>query len=314
MRQRCGLKAHPWLPGSFDNSTAPYWRPDARQNCTIHGFSTEEAGRCLANRRIYVMGNSVGRGLFYELPLMLPAPPSDGVEHDPNEMILIGLDWIARGSAPDRLWQKEQCAKMRGEAGEVWGGSSCTTVIESVNASGSFLWKQWFFDTPEFVDRDEIAADYCSDRDSEACLADFFVGSTDRDFLAFNLGLMIAAQAERLRAHGLWYSRPRREGGSWPWLTQSIANFTAALARVTPIPRSHMAFANMHLILQDDSLNALTRDINEFAVPMLQAAGIPCVDQRTVNTGRSGLYADQVHFPGVLSRAFWHAALSEWCE
>ena len=290
--RKCGLDPHPWLDGSFDNATAPYWTPSPAQGCTIRAFDDDAAGRCFGNRTIFVMGNSVARGLFYELPAMMPPAPDDGV--DPSEMVLVGLEWVARGQAPPRMWQKEACKKIQGDAGELWNGASCTTTIEPINAHGRFQWRQWFWDPPPDLEVNELVADICSGTDPADCMAAFFAGATERDYLAFNMGLMLASQRLRLQALGLWYDKPKREGGTWPWLAASVANFTGALARLVPIPRAHMAFVNAHRIIRDDAVNEFTPHVNDFLVPLLLAAGIPCIDQRTINAGREEYYSDQV--------------------
>lgn len=99
----------------------------------------------------------------------------------------------------------------------------------------------------------------------------------------------------------------------WPWLRDSVANLTAALERVTPIPRSRWLFVNIHNSLAEVYVREVGAVVNAYAAPAWHAEGVGAVDLRTIVGDHSELYADTLHIPGVLSRAFWHVALSHFC-
>lgn len=297
-RPRCGDTPYPWPAGSFNATTPPFWRPDpvAQPNCDVRAFDGSNVESCLANRTVFVMGNSVGRGYFFELPAML-----------------------THTSAPDRGWQKEACAKVPGEAGEMWEGISCANEVPSLGMHGDFLWWQWFWAPPPFVGHDHLFADGCADAGSPtACYARFLQNATERDYLVFASGLILSEQREQLEPLGYWYNISDDDGSvNWPWLEESAKRFAAAITSpgVSRIPVRHMLYATTTEVVGQVGINAVTHDLNRVVVPILQAAGIGIVDQRTINTGHGDLYGegDITHFPGVLSQAFWHVALSQLC-
>lgn len=164
----CAYKPHPWSTGGLSPSDPPYWRPDPAMGCTVKAFSPAEAAACLGNSTVYVMGNSIARGFFYELPAMLGAETN----------------------APDRAWQKQACTKVPGVAGWMLNAASCTSVLGDGGARGSFLWRQWIWGTPPGINQSATAAaDYCTvDPDGpERCLASYFNGSKPTDLLVINL-------------------------------------------------------------------------------------------------------------------------------
>jgi hypothetical protein len=297
-RPRCGDTPYPWPAGSFDASTPPFWRPDpvAQPGCDVRAFDGDNVETCLANRTVFVMGNSVGRGYFFELPAML-----------------------THTAAPDRGWQKEECTKVPGDAGDMWLGVSCANEVPSLGMHGDFLWWQWFWTPPPFVGHDHLFADNCADAGSPgACYARFLENATERDYLVFSSGLILSEQYSKLAPLGFWYNVSADGANvSWPWLEESVTRFAAALTApgLTRIPVRHMLYATTTEVIGGDNVNAVTHVLNRVVVPILQAAGIGIVDQRTINEGHANLYGenDATHFPGVLSQAFWHVALSQLC-
>ena len=63
--------------------------------------------------------------------------------------------------------------------------------------------------------------------------------------------------------------------------------------------------------------NARAAALNAVWFPIYRAAGFGIIDQRTINLKgyetNESLYEDHVHFPGPLSEAAWHYALSMAC-
>lgn len=174
--------------------------------------------------------------------------------------------------APDRQWQKQECVKVRGKAGDDWDGQSCVTELTGVGARGSFLWRQWFWEPPAGLKEDDILHDACTTAPGgpRACLQEWLRDSGPGDLIVLNMGLLIAAEQPRLEAQGKWFTAPLAAGGQWPWLEASIRSFVDALEQVGRVPLHRVVWANAALVLGEGQINARTIEVRAWG-----ASGCP---------------------------------------
>ena len=133
-------------------------------SCRAFAFSAEQAHACLAGRRVFIIGNSVGRGYAFELRAML-----------------------ARAAAASREEQKEQCAKAPPEERD---GHSQSCVFDAANVSVHYLWRQYLSEEPPWKPGGE--GDFCTSTPIRECYGRFFEASREGDILIFQQGLVYA--------------------------------------------------------------------------------------------------------------------------
>ena len=292
----------PWS-GTFHKDSPPYWRPIPSQ-CALPSRPKSELVRCLAGRTVYVMGNSVGRGFFYELSRVLTDETNIAAREE----------------------QKQSCEKtntlVNGSAAHMLKASSCTAELPSVNVNAAFMWRQWMWDTPRLLPGNHVCADMCGSGPPDTCMARFLGDATERDILIVNMGLITsddgAIDVMVRGGEAMNTSSPLNNGespvrGDWPWWKSQTLDFLHALPALTRIPLARTFLATTTNILDDAKINSRVAVTNAVAAPLFLAAGARVIDMNSVARGQDALYEDVTHIPGPLSQALWYAVIAEVC-
>jgi hypothetical protein len=310
----------------------PYW---TLPNCPTQHFPRTLIQKCMQNRTMYVIGNSVPRQAAFDL------------------IELLG------GGSTDREHQKEECPKHAGE----WP-SSCRNEYAGIkfkylyiqwmdgynytNSSGFPYFFQRVFDEetqnytvitdrlpnarPGYgVNKDEVPLspgfmkdlyfrhDVCDSQEMRGCLAKFLDGSDENDILLFTVGMSfpipdkdeVSRQKEQVLKDGV----PAVDMTSF--LVASAVNFKSHLAalfkgqvfRVTMAPAHKNKFARgqtPYWLRTDKVLWSLWR-------PGSEPRPWYTIDQWAINGDRFHYYNDLVHFNGVLTHAMLYQVFNLLC-
>ena len=299
----CGQQ-WPWQ-GSFDKDVPPFWRPNTTQCAPLPSRPKSELVRCLEGRTVYVMGNSVARGYFYELGSVLT--------EDSN--------------VAEREKQMQSCDKHKvgatAKAAHMYKAFSCTSEFPQLNISAAFVWRQWMWSLPKLLPGDDTNADMCGGDDVEACMVKYLGKATDRDILLVNMGLITSEpgmiQCLINGGEGINASSPLNNGderlvrADWPWWEEQTRTFLRTLPKVSRILPNRTMLVTTTPYKGPYQFNYRGAIANAVAAPLFLAAGARVVDMRSVARGQEALFADHVHIPGPLSKAMWYNALAEVC-
>jgi hypothetical protein len=297
--------AQPLLSGAFNASQPPYFFPE---QCELRAWGPDAARRCLQGRRVFILGNSIARGLAFE-----------------------ALSGFFDGPTVLRQDQKAECQP------------SCTVPLgqAEANISVDFVWTQrlgpafaWCTRYPE----------PCYPRAPAECLGDTLSGSRPGDVLITYLGLYYAslwADWELVQRTGKTLSC---EGGNADF-REGLAAVAdeEALEQATAADLEHWVGAvqgawgglpehvfRVRLAPLGDYWGTgkwahRVEWLNGLFDAAAQDAQWSTVDQYGINQGPEWdydegrpvippHYADHVHFPGVLSAVTWEVVLSQLCE
>jgi len=138
------------LSGTLNESLPPYFFPE---QCSLHTWNSASAQRCLQGRRIFILGNSIARGLAFE-----------------------AFSSFFDGPKVLREDQKEECQP------------SCTVPLgqAEANVSVDFVWTQRLGPAAPWCTR---YPEPCYPKAPDECLRDTFLGSRPGDVLITYVGL-----------------------------------------------------------------------------------------------------------------------------
>lgn len=250
--------------------------PGAARSAAMTALTT-----CLANRRVFVWGNSVSRGFAFELPTLIDGAPTVSREE-----------------------QKELCEKLGEQTNE-----RCTNFVGS-NTTVSFRWIN-FMDIrpfqpapsrpplPEFLGPMEPMPDSCGNVEPRICFGRALRNATDNDVLLVNMGY----------SYGLMdpNSIPARELGDW-----RRSHVRAFIANVRAVFSGTVVYMNTPPFFASGSSGAWNNARlvlwSEIVMPLFLAESDWLVfDMWSVASDFVGtnLYADAVHMPGRLTQIGW---------
>lgn len=292
----------------------PLWK---QKDCPAQAFDINSTEACLAGRTLYVIGISTARQIAF------------------STMTALG------GEAVDRVTQKTLCPLN----GQVWG-DSCHQSLKGVNIK--FLYLN-YMDGFNYTDRGgfpfilkesplysaskhynnaneakdeakEVAlypADFCTERHTHACFAEFFEASKPEDLLVFNVGYS--------------YAVPTSIIDNQAWIADAAKHFHENIRRT--FRGKHVfqiAMGQMHNDWEYRShthyeANARLFDAwkDAFAhspvTPKHPHSESPAqqewfiIDQWAINEGRNFLYNDRIHFAGPLTDASLQQIMNSLC-
>ena len=281
----------------------PYFIPN---NCPPpHVYNEDAAERCLKNRTVYVMGNSIARQFLFNIVESLGG---DRVDRENQKKMCPKLEtnWDANSCHKEYKGVQFKYLFFRYMDGFFYtdrGGFPFLTTQEShINATGGLP------ETPNnvFPPANHILADSCLEQDTKTCLKNFFHDATKDDILIFSLGFAYCEQ----RTAAVDYEA---------WLRASASAFRANINHVFPgtifrvnNPEVHM-FKNFPNI--ESCLRTMDKHLWEIWHPSTFTDDMRWyhIDQYNINKGRTELYNDGLHFIGPLSHATVHQVLNQMC-
>lgn len=299
-----------WLPANAPDKTLQHYAPHG--GCKILELPaappfSPAVTSCLKSRRVTILGNSVARGLAFE------------------------LNALTGGAAPlSREQQKAVCPKVRLEK-EVHADAAegCVLTQPGLNLTVSFHWFL-YFDNPTLstlgITDDSYPAsppntwelDICGRTETSACLNDVGVNadSSPEDVLLFNFGIVYGSWmpilAENYTGVGLeawWLLQVRLFSES---LKASGFRGRVVYVNQNPLRTDKSKSGNPDLVVHDQRIARF----NEVVMPWMIAEtnwvvlDVASVARPVVYTP---LYADVVHIPGHLSRVVWHIIAGALC-
>lgn len=281
----------------------PYFIP---KYCpTPHRFDEASSQRCLKNRTVYVMGNSIARQFLF------------------NTVEILG------GEAVDREDQKRYCPKIETN----WDSNSCHKEYKDVRfkflffryMDGFFYKDRGGFPFLTKVDTyntapnklplhpndvtppaNHILADNCIHEDTKTCLKNFFHDAKKDDILLFSLGFGYCEQA----SDSIDYEA---------WLRASASAFRSNLQEVFPGVVFRINNPQVHSFRNFPHIDACLRKVDRHLWEIWHPSTFPedrawyHIDQYNINKGRPALYNDGLHFIGNLSRATIQQVLNQLC-
>lgn len=309
-------------PGVWKHE-APYWQSLKCPN--NQAFGKIETEKCLKNRTVYVIGNSVARQAAFGFVEML------------------GGDTVKREN------QRDMCPKH-----ETTWGDSCHQEFAGVKFKYLFL---QFMDGFNYTDRhgfpffrqknvdtDELytgklhsecdifgscsnvssvavtpdyftpgsfwADDNCMLQNTRQCLREFFIDSKSEDILIFTLGMSYQKELDtaKLAANSL---------DTRSWLMSSAANFKAHIAATFKGQTFRVTLAPLNPTGYVAYLTPIMHQVNLILWSLWQPGSEDkpwyTIDQWAINSNREYLYNDHVHFNGMLTHAMLHQVLNELC-
>jgi len=280
----------------------PYWIPnDCNLQKDIDIFDEESTQKCMANRTLFTIGNSVGR------------------------QMLFGMLEMLGGAYVKREDQRDLCPKH-----ETTWDDSCHEKFANVNLKYLFL---QFIDGFNYTDRggfsfikntnltrlppDPQAAidmtngsakfwadDNCILQDTRKCLETFFSNSTKDDILIFTVGMPYAADWSSssidyenwLRKSAIAFHQNIKDT-----FKGTVFRFTSSQTRDTK--QWKLGFLTQYLKDVDTLLWDLWKSEKEWYE----------IDQWAINENRDKFYNDHVHFNGPLTFATLHQVLNVMC-
>lgn len=288
------------LAAAWQRGPPPFLRP---AGCELAALPPAELRRCLSNRTVYVLGNSVGRNYAFETAAMMQcadAPLTRGVHVRRVRARGGGGGGSRAGGGRARV----SAATARRHAQKAACDMSCGTTCRGTGAGGGatavrYAKVQLFgAHLPTFP----RAADVCGVRGTTAaCLARFFAGATPRDALVFNIGLHYAVTVVISQAAARRWPPPRlraraaADAAALPAVLRSL--FPGRVYYVTTGPASPGKWVRA---------NRFIHDLNDDVVAALgatRALNVTVVDQHAISNGRWSMYNDYVHIAGPLTRA-----------
>jgi len=279
-------------------ASAPWFAP---AGCALAPFSVAAARRCLAARRVFILGNSVARGLQFEAL----------------------AEFGDAGSVVPRLQQKMLCEASRDF------DEACRARLYEGGAT-----ELAYYDAHAFhgVARSPLLPrgfDPCHARHATTldCLRGALAGAARGDVLVFVMGLSYAKTRRAVMAAG------NQSADEWAaWLDDGLAEWRAAVAAAwkgAPDDVFRARLAHVRPWLDGGAGLAPAARAEREAAQAAFAAAVPLVnaamdrafraepwgivDQWAINEGHDELYNDEVHFQGPLSRAAWSVVLNSLC-
>lgn len=289
---------------AFNATHAPFL---TTPHCPLYAHSKATVAQCLEGRRIYVVGNSIGRGFMFQLGAMMGG---GGGEEG-------GGDETTGGSGdpllPNRTQQKLLCAREKYASDEPCPLFPPSTTPGKPPAEG-FWWMQQLFDE----NMAQMPPDPCIESGKFAgrgeCMAHVFKDSKPGDVLLFYLGLHYALHqgdmGVGLAAKGLTFEQffntslhawKGHLAGGWKGRGEDI--FRVRLANIKERAGDGR---------QSTAIGAIP-GLNRMMDEVFSETPWSVVDQWGINHGRERFYNDHVHFSGPLSEATWHVILSSLC-
>lgn len=240
--------------------------------------------RCLANRSVYIWGNSVSRGFAFELEAM--------------------LDNSARASREE---QKARCDKLPGsdrDLCEIAAGFSTKILYEWI----LFMDARPFQPAPAvapvpeldaFASGSSLAEDKCGEQTPRECFSAIFEGASERDIFICNLGYVYAI----MDPHSI------RASKMTAWLEAHIRDFIALVNEIFPgriiymnvapaeITSASAAWNDVRIRLWNDLVLRIVLKETDWLVFDLWSVVSDFVG--------SSLFEDRIHFPGRLTQIGW---------
>lgn len=275
----CASRLH--LTGRVNATHSPHFLPDAASRCTLFPWSRADALRCLAGRTVWIIGNSVQRGLYYEALRMFNGSGLELTREDEKRL-------CGNGEEP------RACAMSLG------------------GVPFRFVWSQFF---SEIRSHPHYAMDNCTQPrrtpdDIRACYVAHLQGSRPGDVLIHGPGMgYIRYRDELTRANpGLDMD---------DFIDVQLAGWARTVGEGWRGEPRHAFRMRLHHIYGERVGEAWWTDgagrMNDRMDAAFRGTGWGLIDQEGINAAGPGFYTDHVHFPGVLSRATWAVVLSSLC-
>lgn len=297
---RCN-RLYPHTRGSAWSSDAlPFYFP---HGCRTQLFDEADTKKCMQNRTLYVIGNSVGRQAAFGIVEMLG------------------------GAQVKRENQRDLCPKH-----ETFWGDSCHNEYEGVKIRYLFLQYLDGFnytdrggfpfmrdetlvtlpgspnDLPRFKEDGFWDDDNCVNMPTRKCLQKFFSGSTANDVLIFTVGMP--------------YCKDYKAGqtNDWSWLRSSASAFRGHIDATFPGVVFHQSGAQ--LLYQVAGVTPCMKEVDDILWeimypveydPINPNAQWYTIDQWDINRDRDPYYNDHVHYVGPLTNAMLSQVLNELC-
>ena len=311
----------------------PYVHPDG---CRLAVHSRRSLQRCLANRTLYIIGNSIARNYQAEIAELVggasPFTPNVARVLKQGGPMSITETWKVssnKQSAEARLAAMRQKLKVRRKEQKKLCGNSCETTCKGgfrIKYARVQYYGRWMKGFPRF-------GDVCGQSGTNAaCLGDFFSDSKEGDVLVFQMGLM----------YGITHLLDRNVAKQWPMprlkkrVEADIASFPETVAKVFNGRKSDVYFVTTGPASPGKwtKVNEFVRWFNPVAAaafggssdqlsPSAQGggsdgssgAGYKIIDQYGINKPHvaSSLYNDYVHISGPLTQALLHILLNDIC-
>ena len=291
----------------------PYWFPDCNPNVRI--FDESATTKCMQNRTLYVIGNSVARQSAFGL-----------------------VDMLGGGNVK-REGQRDMCPKH-----ETTWGDSCHKEFGGVKIRYLFLtYIDGFYYGPnpksegqidrggfpflldtyfnksktkalppepnavriEYGHNEDIfwAEDNCINKNVRSCLREFFSDSKQEDVLMFTIGMAYAQNSGIIDVDS-W-----ARSSTAAFRSHIDSTFKGKVFRVTLAPYGpKMSYASPSLKHMNNIIWDLTRPGSEERDEMWYT-----IDQWEINTDRGNLYNDHVHYVGPLTIATLTQMLNVVC-
>lgn len=249
------------------------------ENCRINYYSMPQKIDCLANRKVWMIGNSIARQYAFHL-----VNQAEETKH----------------KVYSRKEEKQRCPK---ESKGLFMHGSCSFHLPK-NISILNSWIVYFYDNPD----NKWAQDICSSAQMKTneCLHSIgLFNSTKNDILIFNFGIVYA----------LW--DPPNVTDIPKWQRQRINSFIDYLSQhfkgttiwmnVTPAKKDQFG----------QNFDARVIEVNKrISNILLKNKKFKVFDNWSVNNhivDKEGFYADVIHFPGELTELGWNIMLTEIC-
>ena len=251
----------------------PYFVPK-RARCEVRHWDGAAAAGCLRGKRVFIIGNSIARGFFFEA------------------LAVYGGKGATAASRDD---QKATCSKK-----SIGYDASCSARI--AEADIQFKW----FETLSHVVPGVPAEDSCYVKGkTRDCVVRMLNTSVPGDLFIFFLGMHLAYHWDDALAHmPVQDYRAYIRSSAQEWVEtvrQAWHGHPADVfrPRITPAQRPW---------------GPRVPAVNTLLDEAFENTGWSVVDSWGMNKGsEKKYYADGLHFPGPLSRAFWNVVLTSFC-
>ena len=296
--------------GSLWKDERPFYQSP---QCTgLQSFPPRDSRRCMRNRTIYAIGNSIGRQAAFGMVEMLGGNPTNRNE------------------------QKQLCPKHE----TTWDASCVTKVGEGTTIKSLYL--QWmdgfnyssrggfpFFRSiqsplpasPDVVSPNAyLADDNCVHSSTRDCLRRFFANSTQDDVLIFSVGMSYTRVGAWDEKRFEWRMKTSEEAAAVDmeaWLRASALAFQQHLAGTFAgkvFRQTLSPFVQKKRIRRHDLfMTPYLREVDDLLWKVWSNQSWYTVDQWDINRGREALYDDTLHFNGKLTHAMLHQVLNMLC-